>query len=595
MDYLLTNIAITSLMLLTVKLLKEAPAKLHLCLLLIALVGWFIPWQLIELSAVESVRLLPAMISTDMFYENLANMNQVALSTAQAELLTTPKEVTVWKGVLSTLVYVYQQINFFSLFIGLCLIGATLFLLDIRRYQSFIRKLTLTAQNGDYLLERNQLNSVLVFGRKVQVKVIAESQPGMATGLFSPVIWVNKSFINSSQLSTILLHEITHIRQFDPLTKWLATFARRIFWWNPLVHTIAKQVELMIELNCDQSCYQIKKESYSIDLAEIILQQCRQLSSQMDNAKLSYIATIHHQNNVNIKRLDSLNKEKTMKLKYVTIACASIAFSSLVGAEINASANSSNRTKPALQVEASEPINAWALRLKERRDNGKSMSIYLPDAPENADYNEQIKQLVALSKNALSADTEVLASIYQNVEAWKNNRSELPAQQNFRVNMYVITIQHFLLQQQGKIAERVNLIMDEYKTLEQVPQFFRNHLAQAYLELHNAEKAIETMSKFDFSDHRVAVGVIANAAKAFAANAQYEEGLALINSRLALGVDANDKHLLNFKHALLLSTGNTAAANEVAALLKQKYEQDTPYNPLPVTASRTWSPILDHI
>ncbi|WP_448549427.1 hypothetical protein [Thalassotalea fusca] len=69
----------------------------------------------------------------------------------------------------------------------------------------------------------------------------------------------------------------------------------------------------------------------------------------------------------------------------------------------------------------------------------------------------------------------------------------------------------------------------------------------------------------------------------------------MVNSRLALGVDVNDKHLLNFKHALLMSVGYTDAANEVAALLEQKYEQDTPYNPLPVQASRTWSPILDHI
>jgi len=325
------------------------------------------------------------------------------------------------------------------------------------------------------------------------------------------------------------------------------------------------------------------------------LHQSRQLSAQMDKAKLSYIATIHHKNNVNIKRLDSLNKEKTMKLKYVTIACASIAFSSLVGAQINASTNSPLQANTASQMVQSEPVNAWAIRFKEQRENRKPMPIYLPDAPENADYNEQIMQLVALSKNALSADTSVLARIYQNVDAWNNNRGELTAQQNFRVNMYVITIQHFLLQQQGKIAERANLIMDEYQTLDRVPHFFRNHLAQAYLELHDAEKAIEAMSKFNFSDHRVAVGVIANAAKAFAANAQYEDGLALINSRLAMEIDVSDKHLLNFKHALLLSLGDTDSANEVAALLKQKHGQDAPYNPLPVRASRMWSPILDHI
>lgn len=613
MDYFITNIAISLLMLATVGIIKNAPAKIHLALLWLALLCWFIPWHTVDFFFIQAG--VPEVFIVELFdWSNQLPMFTEASRAVSESSQATPNlnETSMFDGIQASVV---NAVNFTGLFLGLCLCGFIILVIDIKRYFSYVRELHKSANNGNNLLAEHKLSNRLSFGRTVQVKVTTSNEPGMATGLFSPIIWVDESFVNSKQISSILLHELTHIRNYDPVYKWLAVLSKRVFWWNPLVILLVKRLEELIELNCDETCYQVKKDDYSIDLAEIILQQnTLKMSPQLASKSFNYIATIYTRENVNIKRLKSLNKEKTMKLKYISIACASVLISTLVSAQMNATETSlsqsitpqstaaqstvknfNSEVKEVRELDRVQKMYEMALRGKERRADRAPKKIYFKDTPENAQYNNQVKQLVALSTDAISNDVDVMTTIFNNIQNWANNRAKLSAVQEHRIRMQTLSIQHFLLQQMGKTEAIISLIMDEYKTIENVPQFYRNHLSRAYLILNNPEKAISVMSLFDLSDEKIAVGVVTGAARAYMANQQAEKGLAIINSRLLLGKSSETKYLLVYKYQLLVEMGSEESET-IVARLKQEFEQTRPPKYRKGnTRVMSWSPILDHI
>lgn len=604
MDYFITNIAISLLMLATAGIIKNAPAKIHLALLWVALVCWFIPWHTVDFLFLHTV------VPDVFILESLDWPNQITTLTDNASIAllgASPVVENVNKISMFDEIQAYatNSINLTWLFLTLCLVGCLFLVADLVKYFSYLSTLHASAKTSNYLLAKHALSNRLSFNRTVEVKITASNEPGMATGLFSPIIWVDENFVNSKQISSILLHELTHIRNYDPVYKWLTVLSKRIFWWNPLVILLVKRLEELIELNCDERCYQLKKDDYSIDLGEIILlQNKRKMSAHLESTSFNYIATIYTRENVNIKRLKSLNKEKTMKLKYISIACSSVLLSAVVSAQMNVdqsnlkqvkTVNFSSNEKELNKVDNVQQMYERALRAKQRSADRTLKSIYLKDTPENAQYNAQVKQLVALSTDAISNDVDVMTTIFNNILNWSNNRIKLSDDLEKRLTMQTLSIQHFLLQQQGKTEAIISLIMDEYKTIDNVPQFYRNHLKRAYLLLNNPEKAISVMSLFDLSDENIAIGVVTGTATAYMANQQAEKGLAIIESRLLLGKDSETKHLLSTKYQLLVEMGSDES-EVVASRLKQEFNRPRPPKYRNGnTRSMSWSPILDHI
>lgn len=77
----------------------------------------------------------------------------------------------------------------------------------------------------------------------------------LTRGILRPVILLPKSALNlpDAQLSAILLHEYTHIRRFDAVTKAILAMALCIHWFNPLVWVLFALYGRDIELSCDEA------------------------------------------------------------------------------------------------------------------------------------------------------------------------------------------------------------------------------------------------------------------------------------------------------------------------------------------------------
>lgn len=70
-------------------------------------------------------------------------------------------------------------------------------------------------------------------------------------GVFKPVIYLPDNH-GDSEKDYILLHEQTHIKHGDSLTKIIGVLAVAVHWFNPLVWIAFSLFEQDIEMRCDE-------------------------------------------------------------------------------------------------------------------------------------------------------------------------------------------------------------------------------------------------------------------------------------------------------------------------------------------------------
>lgn len=125
----------------------------------------------------------------------------------------------------------------------------------IRQYRKAIYSVEHYAGQWDErtnaLLEQVQQQT----GRKITVQgytaLNIESAFGMGV-LHKRIILPDRNY-TESELRYVLLHEYTHFLNHDPLVKLLVTLFCMIFWWNPVVYLLQKDLEQTLEIKCDLS------------------------------------------------------------------------------------------------------------------------------------------------------------------------------------------------------------------------------------------------------------------------------------------------------------------------------------------------------
>lgn len=102
------------------------------------------------------------------------------------------------------------------------------------------------------LRENEQISRIAAqYGKGFALKISPEIDLPYVTGLFKPVIYVPDIELSEQEWRNIFLHETQHIRSLDEWKKLLFRGIRALFWWNPLAHVSEKDIDLLIELQCD--------------------------------------------------------------------------------------------------------------------------------------------------------------------------------------------------------------------------------------------------------------------------------------------------------------------------------------------------------
>ena len=93
----------------------------------------------------------------------------------------------------------------------------------------------------------------------IQIRQSDEISAPLTYGVFRPVILLPKLILDSKDsesksrlLDFALMHELTHIRRFDPAIKLLAIAVCCVHWFNPAVWLMAWLLNRDIELSCDE-------------------------------------------------------------------------------------------------------------------------------------------------------------------------------------------------------------------------------------------------------------------------------------------------------------------------------------------------------
>ena len=164
----------------------------------------------------------------------------------------------LWGGEIYNRVYdvvryeVASGINIYQMFGLIWMAGALFFLIKLTiRYIKLTKMLDRITVKKDERAE-SVLTAVLKEKEKRPeiVKTSAVQIP-CCVGVFHKRILIPAKEYSDEELHYIILHEYTHLKNNDVLTKLLINSICAVYWWNPLVYLLRKDMQQSLEIRCD--------------------------------------------------------------------------------------------------------------------------------------------------------------------------------------------------------------------------------------------------------------------------------------------------------------------------------------------------------
>ncbi len=140
-------------------------------------------------------------------------------------------------------------------FFSLRLIAGGLFLRGIRQAAKPFNSALSTKLNT--LLDR------ILFSQSVKLELSETISSPMILGVFRPIILIPVSLLSGltlEQLELILLHELAHIRRYDPLLNALQSGIETLFFYHPALWFLSRQIRHERECACDDLVIKLSSE-----------------------------------------------------------------------------------------------------------------------------------------------------------------------------------------------------------------------------------------------------------------------------------------------------------------------------------------------
>jgi len=128
-------------------------------------------------------------------------------------------------------------------------VGTTAFILrDVMK----LRRDRLAAEQFE-IVENERVSRIAEeFGKGFELKISPDVDLPYVAGFFHPVIYLPDTKLSDEEWRNIFRHETQHIQAHDEWKKLFFRAIRAIFWWNPLVYMSEADINLLIELQCDE-------------------------------------------------------------------------------------------------------------------------------------------------------------------------------------------------------------------------------------------------------------------------------------------------------------------------------------------------------
>ncbi|MCI8309946.1 MAG: peptidoglycan DD-metalloendopeptidase family protein [Clostridia bacterium] len=153
-------------------------------------------------------------------------------------------------------------------------VSIILFIYNIVIYMIYRYKLKLQViKNPDIEKYINNIKSKMKLKTKIDYAFSYNIMSSITIGILKKKIIIPIDNFEIKDYEYILKHEIFHIKNKDIEYKFLLLILNCIYWFNPITYFLIKQIDEIIELNCDYNILEKETMDYRIQYGNILLNQ----------------------------------------------------------------------------------------------------------------------------------------------------------------------------------------------------------------------------------------------------------------------------------------------------------------------------------
>lgn len=137
---------------------------------------------------------------------------------------------------------------------------------------------------------------------KVDIRCSDSIHIPVGIGVFKKAIILPDEDYSDLELEYILLHEYTHFLNRDPLVKMLVHLFCCIYWWNPIVYLLKKDLDKILEIKCDLCVTEMMKKTDKAAYLTTILNVLRKSGNK--SIQMKDVTTALLQRNSNLELVE---------------------------------------------------------------------------------------------------------------------------------------------------------------------------------------------------------------------------------------------------------------------------------------------------
>ncbi len=145
--------------------------------------------------------------------------------------------------------------------------------------------------------------------RKVNLWYSSKISTPMTFGFFKPVILLPVALLNNlsmEETESLIIHELTHIRNNDYLLNWMLVGCETIFFFNPFLQALGNKIRLEREKKCDTQVLQFN--FHPINYAETLLK-----AASLKATPVSFSITAATRNKELLNRIKFFTNEDNLR------------------------------------------------------------------------------------------------------------------------------------------------------------------------------------------------------------------------------------------------------------------------------------------
>lgn len=173
-------------------------------------------------------------------------------------------------------------------------VSVILLLRFIYQYCKSIRAIECFTKKEDNMLQ-GVLKQLIADSRR-DIKVAVFTSPAikvpMSVGVINRYILLPDKKYDKQTAYYILLHEYTHQLNGDVIVKLLVSIMCCIFWWNPFVYLLKRDLEQTLEIKCDLAVTATMKRKEKADYLEVIVNAIKDIKGIRSDIKGRGLVTV---------------------------------------------------------------------------------------------------------------------------------------------------------------------------------------------------------------------------------------------------------------------------------------------------------------